>query len=235
MTRPERFPRVRTLGMLAVLLSACALPCAGADTLDQVLSRMDAAARDFKSYSADVTRLDYDHLFQTSDTIKGVFTLKRVKKGILGNLDFTEGNDHYIIHIDGDTVEKYLPNLPQVQIYSAKQFASTMDETLLLGFAVPRAEMERDYKIQLAGTETVSGKPATHLILTPKSAEALKAIKSIELWIPQGEANPIQQKGNEPSGDYKLAKFSNLKVNPTLPDSDFELKVPPGVPRIKAN
>ena len=217
------------------LVCASALGCFGAESLNDVLTHMDASAKSFTSYSATIKRLDYAHLFQTTDRIDGVIRLRRMKKGVIGNMDFTEGKDHYTIHLEGNTLEKYLPGANMVQVFDTKQFASTMDETLLLGFAVPRDEMERDYKVQLAGTETVDGKMCSHLVLTPKSAEALKYIKTIELWVPEGQGNPIQQKGNEPSGDYRLATFSDLKLNPTLPDSDFQLKVPPGTQRVKAN
>ena len=220
---------------ITVLVCAGALACLGAESLNDVLTHMDAAAKSFTSYSATIKRLDYAHLFKTTDKIDGTIRLKRVKNGVIGNMDFTEGKDHYTIHLEGNTVEKYLPEANMVQVFNAKQFASTMDETLLLGFAVPRDELERDYKIQLAGTETVDGKACSHLMLTPKSAEALKLITTIELWVPDGQGNPIQQKGNEPSGDYRLATFSDLKLNPPLPDTAFQLKVPPGTQRVKAN
>lgn len=226
--------------MLSVMLAgtlglAFALVCPAADTLDDVLNRIDVAAKQFKSYSANVKRLDYEKALDSTDQIDGAIHLKRAKNGIVGNMDFTEGPDHYTIHLDGPKVEKYIPSAATVQEFDFKKFAHTMDETLLLGFAVTRDEMQRDYNITLAGTETIDGKPAAHLMLTPKSADALQYIKSIELWIPQGSGNPIRQKGTEPSGNYRLATYSDIKLNPALPDSAFDLVLPPGTKRVKGN
>ncbi len=227
--------RILSTVLAAVSAFALTLTCAGADTLDDVLNRIDVAAQQFKSYSATVKRLDHDKVLDTDDMIDGKFFLKRAKNGVVGNLDFTEGPDHYIIHLNGGMVEKYLPKVPIVQVFDLKKFAHTMDETVLLGFAVTRQEMEADYAIKLVGTDPIDGIPSAHLILTPKSAEGQKYIKSVELWIPQGKGTPIRQKGTEPSGDYRIATYSDVKLNASLPDSAFELVVPPGTKRVKAN
>lgn len=222
------------LPALALVLSG-AIACRAAETLDQVLNHMDAAAKDFKSYSADLTRKDYDSLVDATDVYTGSIRLKHVKNGVVGIMDFTQGPDHFTIALEGNTVEKYLPKANQVQIYNVKEFAHTIDEVILIGFVVTRADMERDYSIKLAGAASIQGKATSHLILTPKSEETLKYIKTIELWIPEGSGNPIQQKASEPSGDYKLGTYSNLKVNPNLPDSAFQLVLPKGVSKVKAN
>jgi len=68
--------------------------------------------------------------------------------------------------------------------------------------------------------------------LTPKDAETRKKFEKIELWIPEGETVPIQVKVTETSQNYNLAVYSNRKINEALPDSEFELKVPPDVKRV---
>jgi outer membrane lipoprotein-sorting protein len=66
----------------------------------------------------------------------------------------------------------------------------------------------------------------------PKTDELKKLITKIELWVPEGQANPIQEKVTEPSKNYELVTYSDIKVNPALPDSAFELKLPPKVKKI---
>jgi outer membrane lipoprotein-sorting protein len=128
-----------------------------------------------------------------------------------------------------------VPKANEVQIYNLKKSAATLDQFLLLGFSTTRDEMMRDYDIKLGGPEKVGSTETTRIVLTPKSADTLKLVKTIELWIPEGKGNPVQQKGTEPPGDYKLATFSNLQVNPALPPSAFEFSVPPGTRQIKEN
>ena len=210
------------------------LGTARADSLDDVLMRMDAAAKQFQSYSATVKRVDYTKVLDSTDESSGPVRLKRGKNGIIGIMDMTAGPDHTVIHFNGQTVERYLPKALTNEQYNAKKFATTLNQMLLLGFAVTRDELKTNYDIKLVGAENVDGTATSHLVLTPRSAEALKYVKTIELWI-VGKGNAIQQKGTEPSGNYKLAILSDLKINPPLPDSAFELNLPKGVKTVKEN
>jgi outer membrane lipoprotein-sorting protein len=46
----------------------------------------------------------------------------------------------------------------------------------------------------------------------------------IILWIDPARGISVQQQFIEPSGDYRLAQYTNIKVNDKLPDSAFKLK-----------
>lgn len=72
-------------------------------------------------------------------------------------------------------------------------------------------------------------------MLTPKSAASLHWVQTIELWIPESSGNAIRQKATLPKGDYHLVEYSDVKVNPALPDSAFELDAPPGTRRVPVN
>jgi outer membrane lipoprotein-sorting protein len=95
--------------------------------------------------------------------------------------------------------------------------------------------MKKDYSLALGGAEKVGSLPATRIILTPKSREVLKNITAIELWIPDGQGYAIRQKITRHNGDYDLTEYSDLQVNRPLPDSAFELIVPPGTTRVQEN
>jgi outer membrane lipoprotein-sorting protein len=59
----------------------------------------------------------------------------------------------------------------------------------------------------------------------------------IQLWIPEDKGNPIQEKllSGKESKDYNLWVYSNMRINPAIPDSDFEMTLPAGVKVIKPN
>lgn len=221
---------------IAIALTGAVWFCsaARADLLDDVLARMDAAAKQFQSYSASVKRVDYVKVVDSYDDSAGFIRLKRAKNGVVGIMDVTAGPDHTITHFDGPIVERYLPKANTIEQYNAKKSAATMDQMLLLGFAVTRDEIKRDYDVKLVGAETVNGAETTHIALTPKSSEALKYVKTIDLWI-DANGHAIRQKGTEPGGNYHLATFSDLKVNPSIPASEFELNAPKGVKVAKEN
>jgi len=221
--------------MKPLLLALALVGVARPDSLEDVLSRMDAAAKEFKAYSADVKRLDYTRVIDERDETIGTMRLRRDKNGVKGVMKFTSGPDSYTLGIDGGTVKKYLPRVNEVQVYKVRKSTLTLDQILLLGFATTREELLRDYDVKLVGPDKVGPIDATRILLTPKSAETLKLIKTIELWFPNGKGYPIQQKGTEPSGNYKLATYSNLQVNPDLPASAFEFAAPAGAKITNAN
>ena len=219
---------------LAALAVLCFGPAARAESIDDVLARMDTAAKQFRSYSANVKELRYGAVLESRDDSSGVMRLMRTKNGVVGVMDMTAGQDHTIIHFNGNTVDVYLPKANTVQRFKVKQYAATMDQMLLLGFAVTGDEIKRGYDVKLAGGEVINGVAAAHVVLTPKSAEALKYVKTFELWIgPNG--NALRQKGTQPDGDYRMETYSDLKLNPALPESAFELNLPPGTQVVKEN
>ena len=65
---------------------------------------------------------------------------------------------------------------------------------------------------------------AAKLDLMPKQAKVKSMFQTITLWIDPARGISVQQKFVEPSGDYRLAKYSNIKLNPKVPDNVFKLK-----------
>jgi len=214
-----------------ILLTLAVAAIANAAPLEDILARMDTAARAFKSYSASVKRVDYLKATDDTDETIGSMRLQQTKNGVIGIMDFTSGQDHYILRLTGSQLETFLPKANEVHVINLRTSAHTFDQFLLLGFATTGEELKRDYDIQLGGTETLASVPTSHIVLRPKSTETLKLVRMIDLWIPDGSGNPIQQKGTEPTGNYKLATFSNVVLNPPLPPSAFEL--PPQAAKAK--
>jgi outer membrane lipoprotein-sorting protein len=205
--------------LLALAIAGIARP----DSLEDVLARMDSAARAFKSYSANVKMVDYTKIIDETVPSAGSMRFQRSKNGLSGIVDFSAGKDPYIVHLDGPKGQKYLPKANEIQEFNLRKLAPTMDQILLLGFSVTREDMLRDYDVKLGGPDKVGSTETTRIVLTPKSAETLKVVRTIELWIPDGKGYPIQEKEMEPNKDYRLATYSDLQLNPTLPASAFEL------------
>ena len=168
---------------------------ARADGTDDVLARMDAAARRFQSYSATVKRVDYTKVLDATDDSGGPVRLKRGKNGIVGIMDLTSGPDHFILHFNGQTVDRYLPKALTNEQYNAKKFAATLNQMLLLGFAVTRDELKLNYEIRLVGAETVNGIPRLAHCADPEIGRRPQVhVQTIDLWI-DGKGNAVQQRG----------------------------------------
>jgi outer membrane lipoprotein-sorting protein len=204
---------------------------ARAEALSDILGRMDRAAQEFKAVSAKLKRLSYTAVLDESSEINGVMRLKRARNGIVGIVEFGEPEPR-VFHFSGHEFQIYYPKANTVEIYDAEKYTKTMDQVLLLGFGTSGAELKRNYDIKAGGAEMVGSERATRIDLTPKSSELRKLLVKVELWIPEGQSNPVQAKFTEPSKNFELATYSDLQVNPALPDSVFELKLPPGVKKL---
>ena len=63
------------------------------------------------------------------------------------------------------------------------------------------------------------------LDLVPRAANLRNNVDHIILWIDTARGISIQQQFFfGPSGDYRLAKYSEIKVNEKIPDTVFKLK-----------
>lgn len=221
----------------ALFILTIAASLSRADSLDDVLRRMDQAAQKFRSLTAHVDHTDYTAVLDDTSKEEGTFRMMKNGKTVVFLGDFT-GRDARQVWMSGNTVKIYYPKANEVDIFDTRKYTKSADLLLLVGFGTTKAELEKLYDISLGGNETVGSTKTTRIDLKPKSAEAKKLFNLIQLWIPDGGANPIQEKvlSGKESKDYKLFLFSNEKIStsadPALPASDFELKLPPGVKTI---
>ena len=215
----------------AFFILALAASYARADSLNEVLQRMDQAARTFRSLSADVHKTDYIDVLSDTQVEDATFKMKKqAKSGVVLLAEF-RGRDPRKMCIAGEKIEYYHPKANSVEEYDTRKYTKSVDQILLVGFGVTSADLKKKYSISVGGSETIRGVKTTRLDLTPKSDEAKKIFNMIQLWIPENKGNPIQEKrllGKE-NKDYNLFEFSNEQINPSLSDSDFELNLPPGV------
>jgi len=217
--------------LLRFALFAATIVSLRAEELKEILARMDQAANKFQSFTATTKRTEFTAVLSQTEESAGSVRLRKGKGGTQGIVEFTEPNPR-TIHIAGKTLEIFYPGANTVEIYDAGKHITTADEILLMGFGVSGAELRKNYDIKLAGTETLNGEKTSRLELVPKSDEVRKLATKIELWIPEGKNNPVQEKLTQPSKNYQLVSFSNVKLNVPLADSDYSLKLPSGVKKI---
>jgi outer membrane lipoprotein-sorting protein len=204
---------------------------AHAEPLADILARMDRAAQDFRALSATMKRIQYTAVISESNETDGVVRLKRIKKGTVGIVDFQQPEQR-TVYVNGHDIQIYYPKANTVEIYDSSKYTSNIDQFLLLGFGTSSAELQKSYDLKVSGTEPIGGVATTRIEMMPRSDELRKLITKIELWIPDGKDTPVQEKVTEPSKNYELITYSDIKVNPSLPDSAFELKLPAKVKKI---
>jgi outer membrane lipoprotein-sorting protein len=202
-----------------------------AEPLADVLARMDAAAREFQSFSAKVKRVEFTAVLNESSERSGSVLLRRTRSGASGIMEFGEP-DPSVVRFGGRTVETFYPRANTVEVIDIGKNAGAVEQFLLLGFGTTGAEIRRGYDTKLGGVESIGAVHTTRIELFPKGREAKNLVAKIELWIPEGQANPIQEKVTRPSKDYTLISYSETKLNAPPAESAFELKLPANVRKI---
>jgi outer membrane lipoprotein-sorting protein len=205
--------------------------CVRAETLTDVLARMDQAAQSFRSLSGKMHRVQFTAVLNESSAMDGMLRLKRVNKMTVGVVEFLPP-DPRTVYVSGKSIQVYYPKANTVEIYDASKYVANIDQFLLLGFGTTSAELKKFYALKLGGTDQVAGKMCSRIELTPTTPQMKTLVAKIELWIPEGEANPVREKVTEPSKNYELVDYSDIQLNPPLPDASFEQHLPTGVKKV---
>jgi len=221
------------LTVAATLSAAWGASTAWGATLDDVLARMDSAAKSFRSYSATAKVVDYTKVFDDSSESTAAIRLRKTPHGVQAIVELSSGPDRHTWCFNGSQAQHYLPNARMVLEY--RQLAAAAERFLTLGFSSTRAELNRDFAITLGGVESIGSDRASRIVLRPTSKDAAQIARTTELWIPDGKGIAMQQKLTAPNGDYHLVTFTSVQANPALPDSAFQLSVPPGTTRQRVN
>jgi outer membrane lipoprotein-sorting protein len=204
---------------------------ASAESLNDVLARMDRSSDTFQGMTAKLSQVNHTEVINENETVNATVKLHRSKTGLTGRVDFS-GPNQKIVSVDARKVRVYYPKSNLVELYDVGKYGNQLDQFLLLGFGTSGQELKKNYQVRLIGSETIAGKPTTHLELTPKSKEAKDIFKKADLWLAQDADYPLQEKIHKNDQDYTLITYSDVKLNPALADKELELVLPPGVKQV---
>jgi outer membrane lipoprotein-sorting protein len=218
---------------LVLLLAAAVVPAASAaDLLAAALARMDRTAAGFHALSADIRKVSHLDVINEDTVDTGSILVKRFKpRDIRYLVDFQSPPNPKKVLLVGRIVKIYYPHGNRVEEYDLGKSRSAVDKFLLLGFGSNSQELESAYSIKLGGAETVAGQKTTRIDLTPRSPDVVAQITKVQLWISDVDGIALQQKLFQPGGDYSLATYTNMKINPPIADTALKLDLPKDVQR----
>lgn len=191
-------------------------------SLQKIISQMDTAAANFHSAQADFVWEQFFKVINEKDEQKGTVYYRRSGKEIQMKADISDPPKE-VLFSDGK-VQVYEPKLKRVTGYEAGKNREAVESFLVLGFGGSGADMLKSFDVKYLGEETVESVKAAKLELVPRQDRVRNIFAKIWLWIDPTHGISVQQQFFEPSGDYRLAKYSNLKVNQKIPDTAFKLK-----------
>jgi outer membrane lipoprotein-sorting protein len=200
-----------------------------ASTLDETLARLDKAAAGFRGLTARIKKTSFTAIIKESTEEEGKMTLFRPKPKDLRMLVEFEKPEIRAVAYQNRKIQIFYPKLMTVQEYDLGKQASLVDQFLLLGFGTSSRDLQQSYDIKLTGEDALPGGKADRLELVPKSDEARKSVKRIEIWISETDGVTVQQKVHQPSRDFVLISYSDIKLNPAMSEDSVKLKLPKGV------
>lgn len=193
-------------------------------SLERVLGQMDAAAANFRTTEADVVWDQYQKVVDEHEEQKGRVYFRRAGNEIQMAADITQPDQKYVL-FNGSRVQVYQPKIEQVTVYSTGKNREEVESFLVLGFGGRGHDLLKSFDVKSLGGEKVDGQDTAKLELVPKAANVRNNVDHIFLWIDPARGISLQQQfffGL--SGDYRLAKYSDIKINEKIPDSVFKLK-----------
>ena len=185
---------------------------------------MDSAAEKFHTTEASVVWDQYQKVVDEHEEQKGKVYFRRSGNEIQMAADITDPDQKYVL-FSGSKVQVYQPKIDQVTVYNTGKNREEFESFLVLGFGGRGHDMLKSFDVKYLGNETVDGMDAAKLDLVPKAANVRNNVDHIVLWIDPARGISVQQQfffGT--SGDYRLAKYSDIKMNEKIPDSVFKLK-----------
>lgn len=192
-------------------------------SLEHVLAQMDKAAASFRTTEASFVWNQYSKVVDETDTQKGKVYFRRASNDIEMAADITDPEKKYVLFNDSK-VQVYQPKIEQITVYNTGKNREAFESFLVLGFGGGGHDMLKSFDVKYVGAETVDGIETAKLDVTPKSQRVANTFAHILLWIDPARGVSIQQKLFEPSGDYRLAKYSDIEINHKIPDTAFKLK-----------
>jgi hypothetical protein len=218
-----------------VLLFAVILTIFNAFASDEVHPlqvRMDKAASEFKAMTANVTWVTHTDVLNEDSTETGAVKMKKMQAGeVQGLVEFMKPDQKWV-HLEKPSLQIYYPKTKIREVWDLGEQADQLYQFVMIGFGTSGTALAKDYDMKVLGTDTPKGQsnPAIHLQLKPKAAKVREYVTMLELWIPeQGDPYPVEEKVSEPSGNYRLVIYSDLKINPPLQADALQLKLPAGV------
>ena len=195
----------------------------GGRDLEAVLAKMDKASANFKSAQANFQWDQYQKVVDETDVQKGQVYFRRNHNGIDAAFHITSPGAKSIVFKDGK-LRMYEPKIDQITERDAGKNKADVEAFMSLGFGGRGHDLLKSYQVKMTGWETVDQVKTARLELVAISAKVQNMLSRVVLWVDPERDISIKQQFFEPSGDYRLAHYTDIKLNSKISDNVFTLK-----------
>lgn len=213
------------LGAPIVLALLSARAAMAADDLEKVLRRLDAAAANFHTTSAD---FEFDTVstvpIREEDVQKGTAYYKREGRSFQMSAHIGEVNGRpvpKVVVLSGGVVKLYEGLIDQVTTLTK---FSQYQSWFMLGFGASGKELQEKWEIQYLGAEKIDGVTTQKLELVAKDPTIRKNLPKVTLWMDTERGVSLRQVFDQGQGQTRTCRYTNIKVNQPLPPDAFTFK-----------
>lgn len=211
---------------LLVLAAIFALPAfAASDSgLEKIMAKMDETAAKFRTAQANFTWTTFNSVVnEESERQTGKIYFQRDGSETKMSATIDPPDSQQVIFSQGK-IEVYRSKTATVDVYDASEHREEFETFLVLGFGSSGDNMSKSFDVTDGGEEKIDGTDTTKLQLVPKADKIKQHFPQIILWINPLTGISVQQKLMEAGGDYRLAKYSDIKLGQKIPAKVFQLK-----------
>jgi outer membrane lipoprotein-sorting protein len=212
------------IAALSAIVFASISDKAAAQDLKTVLAKLDTAAANFHSTSAD---FEFDSIqtdpVPNKEVQKGTVYYERKGKDfqMAAHIDQENGKPSPKIYTFSKGVFRLYEKLPnQVTIYKNDKLGGY----LLLGFGASGKDLSEKWDITYGGQETIDGVKTEKLDLVPKDPAVRKNLVKVTVWMDTARGVSLKQVFDQGDGQSRVCLYFNFKFNQPLPSSVFTFK-----------
>ena len=184
---------------------------------------MDQTAKEFKSAEANLAWEQYQKVINDTDVEEGKIYFRRVGNDIQMMADISKPAARQILYSNG-RMQLFEPKVDRVTVYPVGKNRADVESFVVLGFGGGGHDLLKTFNVKYGGTENLNGVQTDTLELDPKSERLRGMFERLVMWIDPKLGIAIQQKFFQPEGDYRLTKYSDIRLNTKISDNAFKLK-----------
>jgi outer membrane lipoprotein-sorting protein len=207
---------------------------ASSPQLKSVLVQMDKASRNFKNATADFRWDYYERVVHDTSTQTGFIYFERSKGStdmgavVASSNPSSKSKFDKVIEYQNGTLQMFDPGVDQITVLHEGANQSEIEGFLTLGFGGSGTDLTKAWNVTDLGPETLNddGKPVAteKLDLVGKQPESRKNFTHVTVWIDPARAVSLKQVFYTPSGDYRTAYYSHIRVNGKIDKGMFAIK-----------
>jgi outer membrane lipoprotein-sorting protein len=225
---------LRSLALSALTISLSASwthTQANPPQLKAILSQLNDASKKFKNVRADSHSELYEKVIRTVSTVQnGPIYFERSGSNIQMGAVINEGGTTAkpkVLQYKNGMLSVFDPGFDQITVFRAGDNKDQVESFLTLGFGGSGTDLADSWDITDLGSENMSddGKSIKleKLDLIPKDPGVKNLFQRVTIWIDLTRDVPLKQIFYTPSGDYRTATYSNIKLNGKIDYGTFKI------------